>query len=195
MNIISAKFIKGLIGEDEILENDIPQVVFIGRSNVGKSSLINSLTKQKGLAKTSTFPGRTQEINIFEVNVAGLGNLYLVDLPGYGFAKASKEAQASLQTLIYWYLFGSNYQQKEVIFIVDAVVGVTNTDFQMLNSLEKAQKNVIVVANKVDKLKASEYKRKLQTIKDAVGDYKVLPYSAEKKIGVDDLTKLIWAKK
>ena len=181
MNITSAKFVKGLTGPDEILEDGLPQIAFVGRSNVGKSSLINSLTGQKSLAKTSSFPGRTQEINVFLVSSGG-GNqkFYFVDLPGYGFAKASKEVQENLQQLIYWYLLDSDYSQKKVVQIVDASVGVTENDFKMLYSLKQRQKDVIIVANKVDKLKHSEYKKKLAEIRKAVGDIKVVPYSSEK---------------
>ena len=89
MNITSARFIKGVVGPDENLEDGVPQIAFIGRSNVGKSSVINTLANQKGLAKTSSFPGRTQQINLFLINKS----FYLVDLPGYGFAKASKDTR------------------------------------------------------------------------------------------------------
>jgi GTP-binding protein len=188
MNITSANFIKGVVEEDEILEDGVPQVAFIGRSNVGKSSVINSLANKKDLAKTSSFPGRTQEINIFYINKA----FYLVDLPGYGFAKASKSVQEKIQQLIYWYLLGSHYQQKTVVLIIDAVVGPTENDMQMLHSLEQAGKNIVIVANKVDKLKKSDYHKQLKKIKDVVGDYKVIPYSAEKKIGVGELVNQIF---
>ena len=194
MNITSAKFIKGVVEEDEILDDGVPQVAFIGRSNVGKSSVINSLVNQKGLAKTSSFPGHTQEINIFLISArSGSQNLsfYLVDLPGYGFARESKTVQKQLQQLIYWYLLDSHYEQKTVVLIVDAVVGVTELDMQMLESLEQTKKNVVIVANKIDKLKNSEYKKQLQAIQDAVGNYTIIPYSAEKKIGVGELVKQI----
>jgi GTP-binding protein len=187
MNITSARFIKGIVEEDEILEDGMPQVAFIGRSNVGKSSVINSLANQKGLAKTSSFPGHTQEINIFLINKA----VYLVDLPGYGFAKADKETQRRLQQLIYWYFFGSDCSQKKVVLIIDAVVGLTDADMQMLHSLEDSQKDVVVVANKIDKLKPSQLKKQLKKIQDEVGDYKVIAYSAEKRIGIGELTNQV----
>ncbi len=188
MNITSAKFVKGVVEEDEVLDDGVPQVAFVGRSNVGKSSVINSLANQKGLARTSSFPGHTQEINIFLISATGGNKFYLVDLPGYGFAKASKETQARLQQLIYWYLLDSHYLQEKIVLIIDAVVGPTETDMQMLHSLKEQHKNVVVVANKVDKLKKSEYKKQLQEIKDSLGDkYKVIPYSAEKKIGINEL--------
>ena len=185
MKVTSAKFIKGIVAEDELLDDGTPQVAFIGRSNVGKSSVINSLANQGGLAKTSSFPGRTQQINVFLINKS----VYLVDLPGYGFAKGSKDEQGKIQQLIFWYLLNSHYKQKVVVLIVDAIVGVTENDFQMLQSLEQANKNIVIVANKVDKLKSSEYKKKLQAVKNAVGEYKVIAYSAEKKIGAEELAK------
>lgn len=187
MNITSAAFVKGVVGEDEVLDDGIPQIAFIGRSNVGKSSVINCLANKKNLAKTSAFAGRTQEINVFLINKS----FYLVDLPGYGFAYGSKDLQASLQNLIYWYFFNSNYTQKKVVLIIDASIGATNNDMEMLHSLKQAQKNVIIVANKVDKIKKSEYKQQMQKIRDVVGDYKIFPFSAEKKIGISELTNEI----
>ncbi len=189
MNITSAKFVKGIVNENEILDDGTPQVAFIGRSNVGKSSLINALTGQKDLAKTSSFPGRTQQLNIFLITATGKSKVYLVDLPGYGFAKASKQDQAMLQQLIHWYLLGSHYEQKKVVLIIDAVVGLTETDFRMLNSLEQDGKNVVIVANKIDKLKKNDVQNQLKRIKETAGDYKIIPISAEKKIGINELAK------
>ncbi|MEK7580458.1 MAG: ribosome biogenesis GTP-binding protein YihA/YsxC [Patescibacteria group bacterium] len=187
MHILSAKFVKGVVGDDEILEDGIPQIVFIGRSNVGKSSTINSLVKQKDLARTSSFPGRTQEINLFLINKS----FYLVDLPGYGFSKASRENRERLQKLIDWYLFNPRYEQKKVVLIIDANVGLTDSDLEMLRGLEEQGKNIVIVANKIDKIKKTEYKKQLQKIQDIVGSHKVIPYSSEKRIGVGDLIKEI----
>src|SRR3989344_2028498 len=100
MKITSAKFVKGVVGDDAILAGSLPVVAFIGRSNVGKSSLINSLVNQKALARSSSTPGRTREINVYLVN----NSLYLADLPGYGFTRVSQVAQDDLRDLIYWYL-------------------------------------------------------------------------------------------
>jgi GTP-binding protein len=187
MNITSAKFIKGVVGPDEILDDGIPQIAFIGRSNVGKSSVINSLANKKGLAKTSSFPGRTQQINIFLINKS----FYLVDLPGYGFAKASKSDQEKIQSLIYWYLLDSPYSQKKVILILDANIGPTNNDMQMLHSLGEQNKQIIVVANKIDKIKKSSYKKQLAEIQTVLYGYKIIPYSAEKNIGINELANEI----
>lgn len=190
MQITSAKFIKGVVGTDELLENGIPQIAFIGRSNVGKSSVINSLTNQKDLAKTSSFPGRTTELNLFLINKS----FYLVDLPGYGFAKTSKGEQKRLMQLIFWYLLDSEYEQEKIVFIIDASVGLTANDKDMLSNLEERQKPIIVVANKVDKIKKSEYSRQMQKIQIAVSRHKVIPYSAEKKIGINELSNEIFTR-
>src|SRR3989344_4036089 len=106
MKIKSAQFIKGVLGSDSMLENGIPQIAFIGRSNVGKSSVINSLVVRNNLTKTSSFPGRTQKINLFLIN----NSLYFVDLPGYGYAKVPNELKDSLRAIVNWYFFVSNHE-------------------------------------------------------------------------------------
>src|SRR3989339_1245667 len=170
MLITSAKFVKGITGSDDVLANWFPQIAFIGRSNVGKSSVINALTNQKGLAISSSFPGRTREINIFLVNES----LYLLDLPGYGFAKAYKELREQLFKLIDWYLFKSPYQQKKVVLIIDANVGPTDKDLEMLAALEEFNKEIVIVANKIDKIKKSKYAGQLQEIEKLFSRHKVI---------------------
>ncbi len=187
MKITSAKFVAGLQGTDKLLEDGTPQVAFIGRSNVGKSSVINALTGVEGLAKTSSFPGRTQQINLYRVNEA----LYLVDLPGYGFARATHKQRDRLQEIIDWYFFNSPYVQKLTVLIIDAEVGPTDNDFDMLHLLESRAKNVLIVANKIDKLKRMELQSQLQSIRDAVGEHTVIPFSALEGIGVRELTDAI----
>lgn len=183
MRISSAKFIKGIIGPDDCLENNFPQIVLVGRSNAGKSSVINSLTKQKNLARTSVTPGRTQEINVYLIN----DTAYLLDMPGYGYAKAPKEAQEELKKVIFGYLFGSNYHQKKVILVIDGAVGPTVLDLEMLSMLEKHKKEVVILANKIDKVKPSAQKKQLALIREKVGDYRVIPYSSQENIGRKEL--------
>lgn len=190
MNITSAKFIRGIVGTNDIFEDGTPQIVFIGRSNAGKSSVINSLANQKNLAKTSSRPGSTKQINVFLINK----NLYLVDLPGYGYAKMSKEDHNQIQKMLYWYLFKSAYEFKKVVLIIDANVGPTDLDMEMILAMEAQNKDIIIVANKVDKLKTSKYKEQIELIKARVGEHMVIPYSAENKIGVGELTKEILQK-
>ncbi|MBU0502513.1 MAG: ribosome biogenesis GTP-binding protein YihA/YsxC [bacterium] len=187
MQIASAKFVKGITGADKILESGFPQIAFIGRSNVGKSSVINSLTNQKGLAITSSSPGRTKEINLFIINES----LYLLDLPGYGFAKASREVREQLLGLIDWYLFKSPYQQKKVVLIIDANIGPTDKDLSMLHNLEDFEKEIIIVANKIDKIKKSKYTKQLEEIQNLVGEHKLIPYSSHDKIGIKALANEI----
>ncbi|KAF0133694.1 MAG: GTP-binding protein [Candidatus Saganbacteria bacterium] len=166
------------------MEDGFPQIAFIGRSNVGKSSVINSLTNQKGLAITSSSPGRTRQINLFLVNKS----FYFLDLPGYGFAKASHEVRKQLFDLIDWYLFKSAYQQKKVVLIIDANIGPTADDLEMLHTLEDFKKDIVIVANKIDKIKKSKYAGQLQEIKALAGEHKIIPYSSRDKIGISALT-------
>lgn len=183
MDIKSAKFVKGIVEPDFALENDFPQIAFIGRSNAGKSSVINSLTGQKKLARTSNSPGRTQQINLFLIN----DSLYLLDLPGYGHAKASKKTKKLLKSMIYGYLFESHYIQKKVVLVIDSRVGPTELDLEMLDLLKEKEKDVVVVANKIDKIKFSKYNHQISEIKSKIKSYYLIPYSAEKKIGIDKL--------
>lgn len=187
MNINSATFVGGMTGSDPLLDRNIPQIAFIGRSNVGKSSLINSLTKQKDLARTSSFPGRTQQINLFLVN----NSFYFVDLPGYGYAKLSKVEREKIDNLIKWYFFDSEYTQKKIVVIIDASIGLTESDQEMLYAMEQKGKDIIVVANKIDKIKKSEYIKQLQKIKEAVGMHMLVPVSTVDKKGIGELTNQI----
>lgn len=185
---ITATFVKGIVKADEVLDDGTPQIAFIGRSNVGKSSIINSLTGRKDLARTSSFPGRTQEINVFSIN----GAFYLIDLPGYGYIRDSKEKQERLHGLIDWYLFGSHYEQKSVVFIIDAAIGPTPSDLETLAALEEHRKNVVVVANKTDQVPRSKYEARLQNIRDKIGDHTLVPFSSKTKTGIRELAREIF---
>jgi len=188
MKITSTKFIKGLVGDDAILADGIPQIAFIGRSNVGKSSLINTLTKSSA-SRTSSFPGRTQEINIFLVNNA----YYFVDLPGYGFARASGMGREKIGELIDSYLFNSIYTQKKVVLIIDITVGMTEKDILMFNELIDHNKDFIIVANKIDRLTQGEYHKKITELKKMAGDtYPIIPFSNKTKKGLDLLVNEIF---
>ncbi len=183
MKITSAKFIKGIVGPDSTLHPETPQIAFIGRSNAGKSSLLNSITSKKDLAITSKTPGRTKEINVFLIN----NSHYFMDLPGYGYAKASGEALEKLGDLIYWYLFESDFNPK-VVILIDAIVGPTEDDLEMLHALEDAGKEIVVVANKVDKVKKSHYLNHMKKLQEQFRGHKLFPYSSTKKIGIQELT-------
>lgn len=194
MKITSAKLLKSVVGEDDLLYDGTPQVAFIGRSNVGKSTVINTLVQQRQLARTSPTPGHTRVINIYSVNKM----FYLVDLPGYGFAKGSKESRENLRQLIDWYFFESEIEQRAVVLIIDAKVGLTDLDLEMLGELNEAQKNVIVLANKIDKLKRGELDKQLKALRQATAPHLLIPYSATEKTGlgelINELSK-VWGKK
>lgn len=175
------------MGDDEIIEDEIPQVAFIGRSNVGKSSTINAVL-QTGLAKSSSKPGKTREINFYLLNK----DLYLVDLPGYGYAAASLEERDNLRKLIYWYLLFSDIEHKRIIMIIDAVVGMTKDDLEILRRLDEREKDLVIVANKVDKIRKSEYNRQIAKIREQAGKHSIIPFSAEKKIGLAELNAAIF---
>ena len=187
MVITSTQFIKGVTNGDDILDLNLPQVAFIGRSNVGKSSTINALTKVKGLAKTSSFPGRTRQINVFLIN----NKFYLIDLPGYGYAKVSKVERAAIEEVINSYLFHPGIQQKKVVLIIDAFVGPTDSDLEMLDALLEHKKDVIILANKIDKVKKSVQLNTLTKIKETLHGQIVVPFSAEEKKGMGEVLEEI----
>ncbi|MDD4527061.1 MAG: ribosome biogenesis GTP-binding protein YihA/YsxC [Candidatus Margulisbacteria bacterium] len=188
MQIKKTQFITGMTQQGSTLRQEIPQIAFIGRSNVGKSSAINALTNNKNLAKTSSYPGRTQQINIFLIN----DSTYFVDLPGYGFTKTSKSIRTSIGDLINWYFDASGYEPKVVVLIVDAHVGPTESDVAMLNYFKESNRNIIVLANKIDKIKQSEFVKKLRKVEEFAGKNKVIPFSSEKKQGIYELYKEIF---
>lgn len=183
MKINSAKFLKGVTGPDAIFMDGRPQVAFIGRSNVGKSSVINAITHQKDLAKTSSFPGLTKEINFFLIN----NSFYIVDLPGYGYAKLPAPMRAKIKEMINWYFFSSGNEQNKIFLIIDAEVGPTKDDLELLYVLEEKEKTVVVVANKIDKIKKSAYATKLSRIQVSIGNHKIIPCSTKNSRGIQDI--------
>lgn len=179
MDIQSAQFIKGIVEDDEIMNNGLPQVAFIGRSNVGKSSLINALTKST-LSRVSSQAGSTQQINFFLIN----RSLYFVDLPGYGFARASNETRDKLSSLIHSYLFNDVYTQKKVVLIIDINVGMTDKDIRMFEKLVEHTKDIIIALSKVDKITQSELHRNLSAIKKITMDCPLFLFSSKKGTGI-----------
>ena len=163
MDIKSAKFIKSATSIDNSLEN-FSQIAFVGRSNVGKSSLINMLTKNSKLCKTSSTPGRTRLINYFQIN----SDIYFVDLPGYGFAKASKTEVDGWQSMIEPYLV-ENENLKCVCMLVDSRIEPTNQDKQMLKFLNYYRIPFIIIATKCDKFGKSQIKPQMQKIANFLG--------------------------
>ncbi len=173
MRVTSAKFIAAATLPTSFPKDSRPEVAFIGRSNVGKSSLINSLLGVKGLARTSSTPGRTQSINFFLIN----DEFYFVDLPGYGYAKTSKENRQAWGKLIEKYL-AEREQLVLSILIVDARHEPSPLDLQMKSWLEHFGLPYLVVSTKVDKLSANEQRKFRRRAQESFNTERVIPYSS-----------------
>lgn len=186
MNITSAEFVKGILGTDPILKHKNPQIAFVGRSNVGKSSVINSLVMRKDLVKSSSMPGKTREINFFFINK----KYYFVDLPGYGFARMGAKGAEKIRKLILWYLGSGEARVKLVVLIVDSIVKPMPYDKEMSDILRAENIPFVVVANKIDRLNQTERSHNLRAIEAALGGA-VLPYSARTHFGREELLDVI----
>lgn len=191
MKIKSAVFVRGVTNEENMVYDGLAQVAFIGRSNVGKSSVINSITNNKKLARSSSTAGRIQEINLFLLN----DSLYLVDLPGYGYARGSFQARELITERIHWYLFDSGISQYKVVLIIDGRTGMTDSDIEMYEALKIRHKDIIIIVNKIDKLNLSEKQKCLNSVKVIAKESLVIPYSAEKHTNKDLLIDSIFPKK
>lgn len=176
----------------QIPSDPIAQVAFSGRSNVGKSSLINALLGRKSLARVSSAPGKTITINFYEVDK----KLYLVDLPGYGFAKRTLEDKAKWSALTDGYFTQNrNIDRLSLVLqLVDSRIGPTVDDEMMLDFLRSSKLPFAVVATKTDKLNATERKKNLEAIAahTLVSGAPVIPFSAPKGEGKDELWKIIF---
>ncbi len=195
MEIKEVKFIKGITGTDPILKSKRPQFAFIGRSNVGKSSLINKLLGQKNLVKTSAQPGKTKEINFFLVNK----KIYFVDLPGYGFAKMSQKQREKMRKMILWYFISGEPKINKVILIIDVKAGLKEFDREMMAVLQeyapKYNYDFLIAVNKIDKLSQKKLYQNLKIIKQELKEEKkIIPVSAKTGRGVPKLLETIFAK-
>lgn len=186
----SCEFVLGATQLAHIPEAGLPEVAFIGRSNVGKSSLINALTGRKALARTSNTPGRTQQLNFFDLG----GQLMLVDLPGYGYAKASKSEVAAWNQLIRDYLRG-RAPLRRVCVLIDSRHGIKKGDTEMMQMLDEAAVPYQLILTKRDKMK---HVREAEASIEAVRGLHpamhpdVITTSAEKRIGIDDLREALY---
>ena len=188
MKIKKVKLYKSVYEPKELPQTPFNEVAFVGRSNVGKSSLLNTLANNIKLAKVSSQPGKTRSINFYLVN----DKFFLVDLPGYGFAKVPFSEQKRWRELIEGYLTGRD-RLKGVFLLVDSKVGPTEKDLQMKEWLDFYQIPYVVVATKVDKLKSSQRRNLEKRIREALKDkeLKVIPFSAKSREGREQLLKEI----
>ena len=183
MKITSAVFVKGITGSDPILYDGKIHIVFIGRSNVGKSSLINSLTRLPSLSRTSSTPGKTIRMDFFLINKL----FYFLDFPGYGYAKRTPMQREKLAKMILWYLQYSQVYKRLVILVIDTKVGVTAFDTDILRILKDQRIEHVIVANKIDNVTKNMREKQLSFIREAYGDSLVYPYSSKKNIGRKEL--------
>ncbi|WP_315067588.1 ribosome biogenesis GTP-binding protein YihA/YsxC [uncultured Clostridium sp.] len=185
MRIKKSEFITSAVKKNQYPIDNRVEIAFVGRSNVGKSSLINSLTNRKKLAKVSQTPGKTRLVNFFLIN----DDFYLVDLPGYGYAKVSKEEKDSWGKTVEMYLNGRE-QLKRVVLLVDSRHKPTNDDIMMHEWIKHFGYDVIVVATKSDKLTRNNLKKSekviIETLKLSHND-KLYFFSSLNKEGKDDL--------
>lgn len=180
-------FLQGAVGIDSLPPYQLPEVAFAGRSNVGKSSLINALVGRSGVARASNTPGRTQEINFFDLG----GRMTLVDLPGYGFAQAPKDKVERWTRLVQGFLKGRPVLRR-VALLVDSRHGLKDTDIEMMAMLDKAAVVYQVVLTKTDKLRGDAFERVLSDTQNKIAKRiaaypTIISTSAEKGVGIPEL--------
>lgn len=184
LNFNKAEFILSAVEPSKFLRDGLPQIAFAGRSNVGKSSVINRVLGRKNLAHVGATPGKTSQINYFKID----GKAYLVDLPGYGYAKVSKAERDRWGRLMERYFAAGLISLG--VQIVDARHKPTADDLTMIQWFYESGCPVLIVANKLDKLKKSEIEPNLARIRDTLcpeGEARVIPFSAETGVGKDEL--------
>lgn len=189
MNVKNPKFEISAVGPKQYPKNNLPEIVLVGKSNVGKSSFVNTMINRKKLARTSSEPGKTRQINFYNIDDL----FYFVDLPGYGYSKMSKKEQEQVGKFIENYLF----HKKEIsliIFLIDIRHSPTSNDKLMYNYIISSGLPCLILTNKADKIaitKVNDAVKSLQKELNPIGDIPTLPFSSERKIYKDDVWNFI----
>ncbi len=173
------------VGPKQYPKNNLPQVVLVGKSNVGKSSFINTMLGRKSLARTSNTPGKTRQINFYNVD----SSFYFVDLPGYGFSRLSKQEQINMGKFIEDYLQKNN-SISLIVFLLDIRHNPTSDDIMMLDYIKRTNLPYILVANKADKIAVTKVDSEIARLKEILGISftTLVPFSSERKIYTD----IVW---
>jgi len=189
MNFNNAQFERAFGLLSQLGDSDLPEICFSGRSNVGKSSLINKVLGRKAIARVSSKPGKTITINFYKVE-----NVRLVDLPGYGYAKVAYSEKERWSELMEGY-FGSGRNIKKVFQLIDMRHPATDFDLSMLDYLRQMGIEYSVILTKADKLNKSETEKRLSLISEELGDFatdcEIIPFSVQKNIGVERVRQII----
>ena len=189
MIIKNPEFKISAVNPKQYPDDGLPQIVLVGKSNVGKSSFINTMVNRKKLARTSSEPGKTRQINFYNMD----NKFYFVDLPGYGFSKMSKQEQIKVGNFIEEFLVKSN-NIALIVFLLDIRHTPTENDRLMYQYIINSERPCIVIANKADKIavtKVSDAVNALQNELNPLHDLKFLPFSSERKIYIEDVWKEI----
>ncbi len=190
MEIKKAEFVISAVKRAQYPEDERPEIAFVGRSNVGKSTLINTLTNRRKLVKVSSTPGKTRLINFFLIN----DNMYFVDLPGYGYAKVSKKEKENWGGYIMEQYLVERNQLKKIVLLVDSRHKPTGDDINMYNWIKHYNYEVLVVGTKLDKLKRNDINKNKKIIRDALKmdkDDKILLISSLSKEGKEEVLEEI----
>ena len=180
-------FLRGAVSVADLPTYDLPEIAFAGRSNVGKSSLVNALTGRLTLARTSNTPGRTQQLNFFQL----YNQLIMVDMPGYGYAEAPKKLVARWQKVVRQYLLGRP-TLKRVYLLIDSRHGLKTNDLEMMKMLDETAVSYHIVLTKLDKIKASDVEKLTDDTKTILKKHpaafpNLAITSSEKRIGIEEL--------
>jgi GTP-binding protein len=189
VKINAARFVKSAKKPDDFPRDQRPEIAFCGRSNIGKSTLLNTLTNVQGLARTSSSPGRTQTINFFAIDAVD-GPMYFVDLPGYGYAKVPKAVKEGWGAMIEGYL-RNRKELKLAVMLVDSRMPPTESDEKMKQWLDHYRIPNIVVLTKTDKISRNQLHQALRTGADTLNTKEIIPFSAVTGSGKDEILKRI----
>lgn len=189
MIVKNPKFEISAVNPKQYPKNDLPEIVLVGKSNVGKSSFINTMINRKKLARTSSEPGKTRQINFYNIDE----KFYFVDLPGYGYSKMSKQEQEKVGSFIEQYLFNSK-KIALIIFLIDIRHSPTENDRLMYNYIISSKKPFMIIANKADKIAPTKVQGTVENLQKEINplmDAKMLPFSSEKKVYSENVWEYI----